>query len=699
MKKIKIAACSVMAVMGTFMLAGCEAPAKVFDIDDITITNAVVEYNGQSQVFDIAYPGVDFEVAYSLDGQQFVPANQLNLKNAGDYEVYFKLSADGYQDYISNIVDMTIDKKEIEITTIDAEVLRKEAGGEIDSNKIGWRITKGATAFNEGLDFDFVLKDYDVNNVEIGDTFEVDVVEAEGSNYDITVANGATAKIIDNFTLIRNGSMSYFSNIEDALESAQAKDVLVLNTDIKVYHGFYIDKEITIDGQNQYKISPVTSGSFTGIMANNDMTLFALNSEDAKLTLKDLEIDCKSISRAVSAYAGQVTIENTTIHSGKKVDDRKSGAIYMDGNSKLIMNSGLIRNNDADANDHFAYAGDVWVGEQAEAVLKGGVVGKVFVNALSGLDGELEVNGCNVNNVYLQADDVYGAECEFKSGRIGNFMIATGNTVGEYTVISNIQRGVTYTGSNLITAFVDGEKEFYSTLEDAIEDADENSEITLFKNITLNETLLINKSLTINGQNEYKITASEDFTDTNLILVDSNVSVTLKKLTVDANQKCRVAKFSAGSLLVNNSHLKNGYLTDNYASGVFITGKASFSMNGGSILNNSVDANYEDADKYYVVNSQDLWIGSEANGAFITGGKVGKVFVNANSYSLSTCILTLTAGEVESIYVEYDKVEDKGASFRYIDGTVGKLVVSNADAIPQQVSLSKGTTYVGGEQA
>lgn len=242
----------------------------------------------------------------------------------------------------------------------------------------------------------------------------------------------------------------------------------------------------------------------------------------------------------------------------------------------------------------------------------------------------------------------------------------------------------------------------FGTLQEAIDNVESGTTLILNKNMTITETVNVNKSIVIDGRGLYKITAKSSFTDDNLFLVNKQgVELTLKDVTVNANKKARGIKVSAGKLVVNNATIQNGMAKD-YAGGVFITGAAQFEMVSGKIIGN--DCAEEKADRqYYHTYSTDLWIGSQAQGALVSinGGEIGNVFVNANEYSSNNASFKLDGGVIDNIYVEYDR--GYGATFNYIDGTVNHILIAlknekgNFCGVYQEVEAVKGTQYIGGK--
>lgn len=231
----------------------------------------------------------------------------------------------------------------------------------------------------------------------------------------------------------------------------------------------------------------------------------------------------------------------------------------------------------------------------------------------------------------------------------------------------------------------------YATFASALENAQDGDEIKLFNDVTLDSTVAITKTISINGQGN-KIVASQQFEGYNVFELETKDTIfTLKNVTVDANLKARVIYVNSGKLIIDGATIQNGNRTDGaYPFGVYITNSASFEMKSGSIVGNN-DTSEEYNKKY----CSDLWIGANAN-AVISGGKIGNMFVNANSYSQTNKGKTvMNGGEIASLWVEYGN--GYGAEFTYNDGTITKLSVSTeVEGQAVEVTPVKGTTYVGG---
>lgn len=241
---------------------------------------------------------------------------------------------------------------------------------------------------------------------------------------------------------------------------------------------------------------------------------------------------------------------------------------------------------------------------------------------------------------------------------------------------------------------------YYKTLADAVAAAQDSDTITLLKDAELTSTLNLAKNITIDGQGKYTIKAANSFTvgsdnKTYCVLYVSG-EVTLKDVTVNGNEKCRVIFCDKGKLTIDGATITNGK-APNFIGGVYMTSSASFEMKSGSITGNKNAKGYQNDE--YLQYSSDLWIGANANGALtaINGGTIGNVFVNANAWSASNPgSFTMNGGTVTNLYVEHDA--NYGATFKYNDGTIEHLYLSKENGNGQSIEVTpvKGVIYNGG---
>lgn len=145
--------------------------------------------------------------------------------------------------------------------------------------------------------------------------------------------------------------------------------------------------------------------------------------------------------------------------------------------------------------------------------------------------------------------------------------------------------------SSDVVALVNGKpyKDLQTAVNEAVNEAPNNAKITLVKNVELNGsntesyqgalTITGNKTITIDGQNKYSITAKADsfVNKGNMINVESGANVTFKDITIDSKNSAKhginiyTAEGAAqqSSVVIDNVTIKNckdGYAVVNNAS-------------------------------------------------------------------------------------------------------------------------------------
>lgn len=263
------------------------------------------------------------------------------------------------------------------------------------------------------------------------------------------------------------------------------------------------------------------------------------------------------------------------------------------------------------------------------------------------------------------------------------------------------------TGFDVTTA--DGQTTHVTTWKQATTNLTGGETITLFEDVELNDMFTINVNLIIDGNN-HSIKANQNFNlnldkptkekTRNVLVVDnSNIMVTLKNLTIDANNKCRVLALTKGELTLDNVLIKNGLISnenaaeDNfYTAGLFAANYTKLNIKNASFENNKLSSDLTTKEVYFVKNSVDLFIGAKAE-CNILNINVDSVFVNA--YNTNYGKLTLNGGLIQNLYLEY---ANKGAELEYINGSITNLKISTTTegVIFEDVIAQKGNLYTAG---
>lgn len=709
MKKLKISICALLVLFSGFIFAACGEQKQDFNVDDFVVVGDFdVVYDGQSHVFAVKYNNVDLDVTYSLNNKSnFKSKNDIGVVDAGTYNLYYKVSALGYNDYVSDeAITVTIAPKDVTVTVQDYTCLKRDLGNTITPD---WR--HSGIVSGDSLNIGFEVSNFNSQTAQAGDTFTLRAYDNGNTNYNISFID-AVLIVKDDIELLdaSNQTIGYYSDLAEAVETAVDGQTIKLFHDVEISETLKLEKSITIDGQGKYGIKAADNFDAEAI------NVFALETNKI-VTFKDVDVDANQKGRIIKVSNGRLILDGANLTGGKldTADGTFASGVFITAKGQLQMNGGSITNNVVESEDsglyYVKYSTDLWIGANAQgtvqgvstALINGGTVGNVFVNAnsFSATDaGSFTMNGGNIDNLYVEYFENYGATFDYKTGRIGKLMIATGNTDGDFVTVAPEENRV-YTGGALIE--VVGERSsYYQSLNLALQIVENKGKIRLHKDVFVDETINFTKSVTIDGQNKFAITASNNFNGVNMFtLANSEKVVEFKDLSIDANKQSRIIKVSAGLLSLENSVLTGGYLDNDdatFASGVFITNSGSFRMNGGSITGNTLADDHLDKDVYKAKYSTDLWIGANAIGSMVEiNGEVGNVFVNANEYSANNPgSFTMENGTIANLYVEYYK--NYGATFNLVSGTVQNLMIATgiADGDFITVDTVNAGKYVGG---
>lgn len=100
MKKLKIVLCAMLLALSSLMFVAC-GPSE-FNEENITFGQSTFTYDGETHIFDITYKDVNITTEYSLDGEVFGDKDTIAIVDVGTYTIYFKITADGYKEYVGS---------------------------------------------------------------------------------------------------------------------------------------------------------------------------------------------------------------------------------------------------------------------------------------------------------------------------------------------------------------------------------------------------------------------------------------------------------------------------------------------------------------------------------------------------------------------------------------------------------------------
>lgn len=442
MNKLKLLLCAMCVMCSGFLFAACEPKLQNFDVNNLIVgeTREFV-YNKTPQVFSVEYAGVEETVTFSVDNKQtFVPLEELSMVNAGDYKVYFKLSAEGFNDYVS-------EEFSVKINPIDDATVHIDDVVALASDKIE-NVNPQYSFNNVVLPGDYVDVQFSIGNkmsgkIETDIAYNKDTAKAgevykihgtsTNKNYNVRVFDGYL-KLVDYVQVGEDGSATYYSTLEEAIENVRYENKIYLNQHIEIDKMIEVDKNLTIDGRGIYSIK--AKENFEGedfISEENRYTIssmFKVESSDVTLTLENLVLNGNAQTRAITMLGGNLVMNYATIQNGKKVDTRHSGGVFVSNNAAAQLTNCVMVNNDANLaslkDGYVKFASDLWVGANAIVNVKNGLINSVFVNANSYSatnQGALNVSSdneelTNIKKVYLEYDPSNSAVMNCEAGKL-----------------------------------------------------------------------------------------------------------------------------------------------------------------------------------------------------------------------------------------------------------------------------------------
>ncbi|WP_316631942.1 hypothetical protein [uncultured Ruminococcus sp.] len=227
----------------------------------------------------------------------------------------------------------------------------------------------------------------------------------------------------------------------------------------------------------------------------------------------------------------------------------------------------------------------------------------------------------------------------------------------------------------------------YETLKAALDAAGANDTIELLADCTVDETYLVTKDITIDGNNK-TVKATEAVEIFKFDTLTATLTVT--DCTFDGDNVGLRAATTQGAKGSNNPNavidftnvtVKN-FVADNYAGAVYVFGNSKGNFTNCTITGNKVPA--AQADLAYA--GADIWAGAAAT-VTIDGGTYGEVFINANARSASKVIVDGDA-TVAELALEHDRGD---ASAELKDANITKLQLN--DGYVGNATVTENTVF------
>lgn len=213
MKKIKLAICAMCLLFAGVILSACGE--KTFEAENVSIGATQFTYDGASHIFEVSYLGKDdIAVSYSLDKEDFVSADQLNFSEVGSYKIYYKISADGYTDYVSD------EPVEMNINPIDVIIYIKNVYQvENEPQMVPEYIVTGDNIIDSEFDPEFSIADLpSVGSQEAGNSYTVSAT-ATKENYNISFEDAKYYIIKSTDEVIRD--QTFDQNVDSMFEDGK----------------------------------------------------------------------------------------------------------------------------------------------------------------------------------------------------------------------------------------------------------------------------------------------------------------------------------------------------------------------------------------------------------------------------------------------------------------------------------------------
>lgn len=92
--------CGLLPLCASFVYVACGL--MTFDDAKVLAKNMNYTYDGNAHMFEVSYDGVETNVSYSLDGENFKSREEVMTTEVGEHKVYYKLTVENYNDYVGD---------------------------------------------------------------------------------------------------------------------------------------------------------------------------------------------------------------------------------------------------------------------------------------------------------------------------------------------------------------------------------------------------------------------------------------------------------------------------------------------------------------------------------------------------------------------------------------------------------------------
>ncbi|MDO4806702.1 MAG: Cna B-type domain-containing protein [Coriobacteriales bacterium] len=403
--------------------------------------------------------------------------------------------------------------------------------------------------------------------------------DAVQGNYDVTYEPGklvilpTSPGVGENavaYAMAANGTVTSYNTVEElvsAITSTASDDCVVVHLlkNVTLNSPLHIDKKVIIDGASStsgetYTIQP--SDNYTYRTEAPKELAFIEVSGTGDLTLSNVTIDAAQKHRAIRVSGGELTLNDGAKVTNGTTATSYIGGVYMTGKSKLIMNGGEISGNTVpaySADGYLQYTADLWIGSEAKGTMNGGKVVNLFVNSneYAKPSAGFTQNGGEVTNAFIEYDKNQKASLTHAGGTLTNLYISQddANTHGDkHSAVQPVTTpvlGTTYSAGSAVACIGSGESaKFYTSFEDAVNDAQTDDTITLLANATVGSMVSLSKSITVD-LNGYTLSAASNTDKAFEVVGDA-------KLTINGTtaNSAFVGRINVGKKSNNNGNLE-----------------------------------------------------------------------------------------------------------------------------------------------
>ena len=463
-----------------------------------------------------------------------------------------------------------------------------------------------------------LLEDIDLSGVEWTPVDFVANLDGNGKTIsNLTVCGEKNVGLLA--TATGNGWIKNLT-IKNVTASGKANVSALVGSTINRYVFTDCDVIGTINITGNYKVGGLVGGGYFSAV---DCDVIGDENSDSKIIGEylepELEGDCVGGLVGFIGEGNYDAIVNCTVSNVTVVGTRKVGGMVGSAFQDNNIN-GSVSNVKVGTNADAEYAED-----NAKTMGVGGLVGLYTANGNNGG----EISG-TVNGVILDTNDLEGVSAGYITGglRGTETPVAPAATVEASISVEGANSGAT---TYYMYAAKIGEN-YYTTIQDAINEAQNGDTIVLLKDIEISEQIKISKGITIDG-NGHTIKA------TAAILMFYRVSyaggtLTFKNITLDGNniaKKIFQNDGGAGKTVFDTATVTGA--NGSYGTGIHISGGNSTA----EIINSTVTGNngsYSIEDGYGY--AMDLWVGNGNVKVTVENSVIGSVFVNAASSNSGT---------------------------------------------------------------